>query len=321
MEYFEILTWLLQGDISTQYQVFRDLLNEEKPELQQKIEYEGWGKKYLSLRKQSGHWGAGFYYPKWTSSHYTILVLKELSISPFQPEIQDTIEIIAKKERGKDGGIHPSEFNSASDVCINGMFLNYASYFKTDEENLKLSVDFLLSQIMPDGGFNCMKNRKGAVHSSLHTTLSVLEGIYEYKKNGYLYRIDELIKAENSAREFILVHQLFLSDKTGKIIHYNFLNFPYPCRWKYDILKALDYFQHSETPFDERMTPALNILNEKQNKYGTWNLNAKYPGKQHFEMEKAGKPSRWNTLRALRVLKTYLKYVPNSTFNAPLIES
>lgn len=304
----EILDWLLKGDISIQYQVYRDLLNEEKTELQNRISVEGWGEKYLSVRKKDGHWGLGFYQPKWISSHYTLLELRNLCIEQNHALIQETVNLIADNEIGKDGGINPAGATYLSDVCINGMFLNYASYFRLHEYKMNLAVDFILSQKMDDGGFNCMKNRKGAIHSSLHTTISVLEGIAEYEKNGYNYRLNELKEAEKSSREFILIHQLFLSDRTGKIINKNFLNFPYPCRWKYDILRALDYFQHSNSAFDERMLPAIQVILKKQNKDGTWNANAKYPGKQHFEMEKAGKPSRWNTLRALRVLNCYNKY-------------
>ena len=101
------------------------------------------------------------------------------------------------------------------------------------------------------------------------------------------------------------MHQLYLSDRTGEIISNNFLKIPFPPRWKYDILRALDYFQYSKTSWDERMNPALQILLKKRNKGLTWNVQAKHPGQQHFEMEKAGKPSRWNTLRMLRVLKHF----------------
>jgi len=307
-----LIDWLLNGDVSIQFQVYRDLLKKNRPDFQDRISSEGWGEKVLSFRKTNGHWGAGFYYPKWTSSHYTILQLKEMGISPHQLEIKETINLIAKRERGKDGGIHPAEFKSNSDVCINGMFLNYACYFQTQEKKLIGPVDFILSQIMPDGGFNCMKNRSGAVHSSLHTTLSVLEGIAEYKKNGYQYRLDELNEVEKTSREFILVHQLFKSDKTGKVINPKFLFFPYPCRWKYDILRALDYFQYSNAKFDKRMIPALDILKSKRTKNGTWKVNAKYPGQIHFEMEKAGKESRWNTLRAMRVLSKYQQNIQDN---------
>ncbi|MDA3893610.1 MAG: hypothetical protein PF517_18245 [Salinivirgaceae bacterium] len=301
----EIINWLLEGDVSIQYQVFRDLLSEEKPQLQNRIAIDGWGATYLSKRKPDGHWGMKFYQPKWTSSHYTLMDLRNLCISPKNQLIRESINMIATHEKGHDGGINPSGTVNESDVCINGMFLNYACYFGAEEEKLKSVVDFILSQKMPDGGFNCRLNRSGAKHSSLHTTLCTIEGITEYEQNGYSYRLSELKQAQQSSVDFILQHQLFKSDKTGKIIHHSFLRLPYPGRWRYDTLRALDYFQYSRAKWDDRMQDALDILLKKQNKDGTWNVQAKHPGKVHLEMEKAGTPSRWNTLRALRVLKHF----------------
>jgi hypothetical protein len=183
------------------------------------------------------------------------------------------------------------------------MFLNYASYFRTDEIKLHSIVDSILGEKMPDGGFNCRTTRSGARHSSLHTTLSVLEGILEFQNQGYTYRMDDLRKARKSSEEFILIHQLFLSDRTGKIIKKEFLNIPYPCRWKYDILRALDYFQYAGTKYDKRMQAAIDVILRKRRKDGLWNLQTAHPGQVHFKMEQPGKPSRWNTLRALRILK------------------
>jgi hypothetical protein len=185
------------------------------------------------------------------------------------------------------------------------MFLNYASWFKADPAGLKSVVDFILTQQMNDGGFNCRLNHSGAVHGSLHSTLSVAEGISEYLLQGYAYRSAELIKAESKAREFMLMHRLFLSDRTGEIINKNFLNFPYPSRWYYDILRALDYFRSSGAEYDRRLQPALEVLLKKRRKDNRWNQMAKHPGQEHFEMEKAGQPGRWNTLRAMRVLKYF----------------
>jgi hypothetical protein len=108
-----------------------------------------------------------------------------------------------------------------------------------------------------------------------------------------------------SSKEFILLHQLFLSDKTGNIIDKKFLQLSYPRRWRYDILSVPDYFQQSKTPWDHRMQKAIDVIIRKRNKTSTWNLQAKHPGQTHFDMEKAGQPSRWNTLRALRVLNYY----------------
>lgn len=301
----EIIKWLLKGDVSIQYQVQRDLLSTDRNDLQEKISKEGFGAKFLSKRKADGNWGVKFYQPKWTSTHYTLLDLRNLCISPDSPLIKESIEIILQNEKADDGGILPIGTTQLTDLCINGMFLNYASYFNTIERDLKSVVDCILAQIMPDGGFNCRSNRFRTVHSSLHTTLSVLEGITEYEHNKYNYRLEELIKAKNSAIEFILMHQLFLSDRTGEIIKKDFLKLTYPGRWRYDILRALDYFQLANVKCDNRMKPAIQILLKKQNKDSTWNVQAKHSGQVHFEMEKPGKPSRWNTLRAMRVLNHF----------------
>ncbi len=236
---------------------------------------------------------------------YTLLDLKNLNISPDNKEIKETLKVIFKTEKGPDGGILPIGTTKRSDVCVNGMFLNYAAYFQVDEEYLKSIIDFLIAEKMKDGGFNCQSNRTGANHSSLHSTLSVLEGIFEYEQNGYKYRLEELMKIKNESHEFILIHHLFRSDKTGEIINTNFLKFPYPGRWYYDILKALDYFQLANVKYDHRMQEAIELILKKRTKDGLWKLASKHPGQTHFEMEQTGKPSRWNTLRVMRVLKHF----------------
>jgi hypothetical protein len=301
----EIIQWLLQGDVSIQYQVYRDLLGINKTALRKRIITEGWGRQLLSCRLQTGHWGLGFYQPKWTSSHYTLLDLKNLCIPANIPEIAETLDLIFNNEKGKDGGLNPGRERGNSDVCINGMALNYGSYFGVEEEKLQSIVDFIISQHMKDGGFNCRLNRRGAVHSSLHTTISVLEGILEYKRNGYTYGGNTLQKMAEESLEFILMHRLFKSDKTGEIIDNRMLSFSWPCRWYYDIFRALDYFQDARVPYDSRMDDALQILIKKRTKDQKWLLQGKHTGKTHVDMEKAGKESRWNTLRALRILQYF----------------
>lgn len=281
------------------------MLLTERKDIQKRIAKEGWGAQFLSKRNSDGHWGIKFYQPKWTSSHYTLLDLRNLCIAPENSLINESIDIIIGTEKGKDRGIKPVGPDQKCDVCLNGMFLNYASYFKTKEDDLKSIIDFILDQRMPDGGFNCRLNRFGAKHSSLHSTLSVLEGITEYGLNGYAYRLDELKEVKRSSIEFMLNHQLYISDRTGEVINNDFLKLTFPCRWRYDILKVLDYLQYSVEKWDNRMRPALEVLLKKRNKDSTWNVQAKHPGQVHFEMEKSGEPSRWNTLRALRVMKYY----------------
>ncbi|MEL7123433.1 MAG: prenyltransferase/squalene oxidase repeat-containing protein [Bacteroidota bacterium] len=301
----QIISWLLEGEVSIQYQVHRDLLGIESPDLQRRIHLEGWGKQYLEKRNEHGHWGKKYYEPKWISTHYTLLDIRNLNPTPSIPIINETIQKILKEEKAPDGGIRPIGTTQKSDVCINGMFLNFASYFQAEAKELESVVDFILSEKMADGGFNCQRNRKGARHSSLHSTISTLEGITSYEKNGYTYRLEELLEAKKSSIEFILLHQLFISDRTGEIIKKEFLKLSYPSRWKFDILRALDYFQLEGVKWDNRMQAAIDYLLKKRRKDGTWTVQSKHAGKIHFEMEKAGKPSRWNTLRALRVLKHF----------------
>lgn len=304
MERNEIITWLLEGDVSIQYQTHRDLLKsgpEVLGKLKKRIVTEGWGYEFLKRQHPEGYWGRAFYQPKWTSTNYTLLDLRCLC-APCTAEISKAINIIVETCKGPDGGINGSVSVLESDLCVNGMFLNYACYFGIDEEKLKSIVDLVISQQMKDGAFNCLLNRYGAKHSSMHTTINTLEGIMEYIIQGYDYRREELIKIGKEARDFLLLHHLFRSDRTGEIINPVMLHLAYPTRWKYDILRALEYFRKAGALYDERMQEALDVVYKKRTSDGRWKVPAHYPGAVHFDMEKAGKVSRWNTLRAMRVL-------------------
>lgn len=301
----EISDWLMAGDIAIQFQVERDLMGSLQPELQARILSEGWGARFMACRNENGTWGRGFYQPKWISSHYTLLDIKNLQPVREQPSILAEIRRIARERKGVDGGINPAKTIPTSDVCVNGMFLDYACYFGLEQDLLRSVVDYVLQEQMPDGGFNCQRIRPGASHSSLHSTISVLEGIAQYRRQGYQYRLAELEAVAHLSEEFILQHKLFRSDHTGETIHPDMLKLSYPSRWKYDILRALDYFQATKHPWDDRLQPAIDILLKKRRRDGCWPLGAHHAGKLHFEMEQPGQPSRWNTLRALRALKAF----------------
>lgn len=314
----DLITWLRDSDVALQYQVHRDLLGQERPDLQARIASEGWGEQFLRARQPSGHWGRGFYQPKWISTHYTLLDLRHLCIAPNLAPIRESIDQVLAHHKAPDGGVNPARTIQESDVCVNGMVLNYACYFGAPPESLRSIIDFVLEQQLPDGGFNCEYNRFGAHHSSLHSTLSVLEGILEYARQGYVHRVGELEQAAAKGREFILQHRLYKSDRTGAIINPRFLLLSYPSRWFYDILRALDYFRDAGCAYDQRMQDALDVLAAKRRQDGAWPLQAKHPGQTHFDMEVPGQPSRWNTLRALRVLnhfqpdQAWIEHAPSS---------
>lgn len=302
-----IIDWLLAGDPAIEFQTRRDLLGEDgwrANVARARIAAEGWGKRFLAARRADGHWGRGFYQPKWTSTHYTLVDLADLGLAPDNREAQESVDLVLSAPRGQDGGINYAKTVPFSDVCLNGMILNFAAYFRARDERLNEIVDYLLARRMPDGGWNC-EYYLGSVKSSLHSTLSVLEGIAAFAATGADYRMAELRKARRTGEDFILKHRLYKATKTGATIDPRFLRLTYPGRWRFDILRALDYFRLAGRDFDERMSDALDVLRDKREADGRWRLAAPHPGQVHFHMEAAGKPSRWNTLRALRVLRRF----------------
>ena len=299
------MDWLLTGDVAILYQVHCDLLDSDQTtvkKLQERIATEGWGVRYLALQNANGHWGRGYYQPKWTSTHYSLQDLKNFGLPADNPQAAAAVGRLLEECLAKDGGINYSSTLPNSDVCLGGMVLDIGSWFQPGHPTLDSIVEFLLARLMNDGGWNC-ENLKGATHSSLHTTLSVLEGFLEYRRSGGDHQLDRIAAAERGGIEFILKHKIYQSHRTGKTIKPQFLLLSYPCRWHYDILRALDYFQNANIGYDSRMQPALDILLKKRRKDGTWLVQNRHPGQVHFELEKIGAPSRWNTLRALRVLR------------------
>ena len=159
------LRWLLQGDVSIEYQTRRDLMGSDRAALRRRITTQGWGARFLSLQREDGHWGRAYYQPKWISTHYTLLDLKHLALPPQTKQVGRIVAGVLDTEKGADGGINPAVTVEQSDVCLNGMFLNVASYFRAVQSKLVSIVDFILGQQMGDGGFNCERNRTGARHS------------------------------------------------------------------------------------------------------------------------------------------------------------
>jgi len=302
------LKWLLEGDPAIRYQTLRDLTDASKEEIEnecKKIERKGWGLSYLEKANSSGGWALQYYQPKWISTHYTLLELKNLGIVPGYPIISKGLDQAFALPVGLDGGLNIGVTIQYSDVCVNGMILNFASYFQCNEKNLISIVDFLLKTQMYDGGWNCRYCREGAKHSSLHTTICVLEGLHEFLKNSYTYEKKRIIKVMSDAHEFMMLHRLYKSDHTGEIINKKMTMLSYPSRWRYDVLRAMDYLRDAGVKYDARMDDTVKLILSKRRSDGTWPVQAKHAGKVHFDMEKTGGPSRWNTLRVLRILKYY----------------
>jgi hypothetical protein len=175
------------------------------------------------------------------------------------------------------------------------------SYFRLPDGRIHNIAEFLLKEQMRDGGWNCQRIH-GATHASFHTTLSVLEGFAEYATT-YPQALPSVKQAVDKAHEFLLQHRLYKSHRTGKVADPALTRMHFPPRWRYDFIRVLDYFQSVKAPLDERMQDAVSLLREKQGEDGRWVMNKPWAGRVFFELEAAGQPSRWNTLRALRVIK------------------
>jgi hypothetical protein len=298
------IDWLLKGDPAIRWQVMRDLL-EEPPEIYEKerakIQTKGWGARLLSHQDADGQWGGGIYNPKWISTTYTLLLLRQFGLPHENIQAQKGCEHFLRKGIYRDGGINLFKTTDYSETCINAMILTLLSYFRFPDKRVHKVAEFLLKEQMPDGGWNCQRG-SGATHASFHTTISVLEGMDEYRF-AYPRRVAPVKKAIKKALEFLLIHHLYKSHRTGKVVDAAMTRMYFPPRWHYDILRALDYFRAVGADRDERIKDAIDLLNAKQQPNGRWAANQPWPGRVFFELEIAGKDSHWNTLRALRVLK------------------
>jgi hypothetical protein len=233
-----------------------------------------------------------------------MLLLRDFGLAPSNPQARRACTLLLDHGLQPDGGINYgtwAKWTRKGETCVTGMVLSILSYFEYDDDRLDTIVGHLLEQQMPDGGWNCQRPR-GATHASVHTTISVLEGLRHYELHRGR-RVRAVQAAQRRGREFLLVHRLFRSHRTGEIIKPVFMRFAFPPRWHYDILRALDYFQAVNAPRDPRLAEAIDIVRKGQGEDDLWTLQHSYKGKTYFEMERQDAPSRWNTLRALRVLK------------------
>ncbi len=299
-----VVSWLLDGDPAIRWQVLQDVLGLSGPEVakeQARVARVGWCARLLSLQGPDGRW-AGLYTPKWTSATYTLLLLRACGLGPGSPAAKSGALVLLDRGLYRDNGINfwlPRR--RYSETCVTGMVLAIAARFAAGDNRTDRLVEYLLAEQMPDGGWNCARPR-GATHSSMHTTISVLEGLLEYEIGGGP-QAQRTRHARERAHEFLYLHQMFRSHRTGKVIDELMTRFSFPPQWHYDVLRGLDYLQAAKAPKDSRLGVSMELVKKRRTADGRWLLQNVHRGRYHFAMEQPGQPSRWNTLRALRVLR------------------
>jgi hypothetical protein len=297
-----VVEWLLEGDPAIRWQVLRDLLDaparEWEAERARTVE-EGWVAELLRRQGDDGEWPEG----RWTASTWTLLLLMACGVPEGHPSVRAPIERLLGRFMPPGEDVDPAFLLRRVDLCHLGFWLGLAAYFLPGDTRLRPLAEAVLSAQYEDGGWNCqMRTYPNRRHSSFNTTFNVLENLRIAAKRGVAPE-GAFKTAETLAIEFMLAHRLYRSDKTGEVITERFAHLTYPWHWHYTVLRALDYLQLTHAIHDERLDDPIQLLLGQRRPNGRWPLQKRIPGTLLVEMEKPGGESRWNTLRALRVLR------------------
>ena len=297
-----VIEWLLDSDPSIRWQVMRDLLGESDANVareRSRVAVEGWGARLLDLQGADGHWGGAAFVPHaWISTKDTLQLLRDLGADPASDRVRKAIGQVRDHCTWGEGFGNSPFFEGETEPCINGRVLAIGAYF--GETSVRL-VDRLLQEQLSDGGWNCYA--PPSQRSSFNSTICVLEGLLEYEtsEGSEARHHQPLAFAHTSTCSSGASSDRYRPDRSSNR-HGPQISFP--TRWHYDILWGLDYLRRAGVAPDERMAEAIDLVAKKRDENGRWPLENPHPGPVHFEMEGgAGEPSRWNTLRALRVLR------------------
>ena len=304
-----VIDWLLEDDPAIRWQVMRDLTGAPAGEMaaeRARVEHEGWGARLLDAEDPDGLWAGGACFPAayrggepgqpWTATMHTLQTLQLLGLDPASESARWAVALVAENGRWEHDG--QRYFDGEVEPCINGRTIETGAYFGVDVGPL---VERILTEPLDDGGWNC-EAENGSVRSSFDTTINVLEGLIEYESR--TGGSAEVRAARRRGEEYLLERRLYRRKSTGDVVKDAYVEFAFPYYWRYDVLRALDYFRRAGADRDPRMEEAVEVVRSKRQPDGRWSLDRIHPGRVHFDLESpVGTPSRWNTLRALRVLR------------------
>jgi hypothetical protein len=296
-----ILRWLLDSDPAIRWQVMRDLTDASSDAIaaeRSRVATEGWGAQLLARQSPSGKWGGRKENAGLLITFYSLVVLMDLGLDPASKQARRMTDRVDRHLIFKWHG-NRRFFDGETEPCINGRILALGAYFKEPNDAL---ADQLLGEQLEDGGWNCEAPK--SCRSSFHTTICVLEGLLAYERAGR--KSAAATTARKKAEKYLLERSLFRSLRTGEVIDNRWLRFSFPPFWHYDVLRGLDYLRNAGIQPDTRVSEAIEIVMKRCHQNGRWPLNLLHPERIPLKIETAvGSASRWNTLRALRVLRWY----------------
>ena len=291
----------------------RDLISSPAEEVKAeraRVATEGAGARLLTLQSADGRWGGAAWNRGWNSTIHVLMLLRDLGLDPASDQAHCATDLVRDRVTWKGCAPRECELNAFFDgevePCINGQVAAVGAYFGQDVRGL---LARLLAEQLPDGGWNC-EAAHGSTRSSFNTTICVLEALLEYERA--VGDSQEVTKARLRGQEYLLERRLFRRKSTGEVIERDrkggseWSRFAFPTWWHYDVLRGLEYLCSASVAYDERMAEAIELVASKRDSGGLWPLETWYPGLMPVEMDEGeGQPSRWNTLRALRVLNWF----------------
>lgn len=303
------LDWLLDSDPALRWQVLHDLTDAPADDVaaeRARVTVEGWGAQLLAARDEDGQWAGGACFPAgfdgdfskgqpWTSTLPALTLLRDFGVEPQAGPVQAAIALVRENCRWEHAG--QPFFDGEVEPCINGRTVAVGAYFGVDVDGI---VERLLDEQLDDGGWNC-EAENGSTRSSFHSTICVLEGLLEYERATG----SDTGTARRRGEQYLLDRRLFRRLSTDEVADAAWLRLSFPTWWHYDVLRGLDYFRSVGGHPDVRLADAVEHVRSKRQADGTWLLDHTHPGAVHLVMEQDGEPSRWNTLRAQRVLDWY----------------
>ena len=318
--------WLLEPDNpSVTYLTLTEILGKPENNSQVKkskidIMKKGPVPKILAKQNDEGYWGIAedFYMrSKYKGTVWSLIILAELGADGRDERIKKTCEFLLKISQDYESGgfSHRGNFNSGgnhNDIipCLSGnMVWTMIRFGYLNDLRVQKAINWLIKhQRYDDGiaqapeGWPYRYEKCWGTHTCHMGIVKTLKALAEIPPNKRSKSVNNTI--ENSVNYLFKHHLYKKSHDLSQVGHQDWIKFGFPRLWQTDALEMLEILINLDY-YDKRMQDAVDLIVNKQNNEGKWNMERTFNGRFQTSIEPKGKPSKWNTLKALKVLKRF----------------